>query len=159
VEFKGFDGKVKDLKVALADTDGDGAEELVLVKGGMKKTKAVMRFWKVAQDGAVLVSEVSLRDKHIKAVSAADIDSDGIDEVIVYDGKKVKLADGSELFALKDVTDIVVADVDDDGVVEVVAGKKDGTVVIYELDGTAEGSFRAFSEDEGLSVSAGLLGY
>jgi DNA-binding beta-propeller fold protein YncE len=102
--FIAFDGSYG-ANISTGDIDGDGVEEIIAGTGPDPKNLAVVRVYKA--DGTRLLSFMPYDDKHSYGVTvaSADMDEDGMDEIITGLGPgpqnpswvKVFKADGTEV--------------------------------------------------------------
>jgi len=104
-------------------------------------------------------------DRNIDAISAADLDGDGVDEIIGVIRRNIVSLDpktGAVTVLFKangSIGDLAAADVNGDGYLEIVAGEKGGVLSIYRSDGTELNQIQLYKNGSGVRVSLGVLGY
>ncbi len=136
-------------RVAVGDTDGDGVEEVVVVRGA--GSNATVRVF--TRHGELLAEWPAFAQETVTGIDVAtgDVDGDGLDEIIVgaREGGRPKVAvlefDGTrtEVFRAfeKSYTggvNVATADVDGDGLAEVIVGSgggRTGEVRVFDADG------------------------
>jgi hypothetical protein len=171
------------VNVASGDIDGDGAAEILTVKHA-DKTAVEVRVWEVdtsAGSGAWAVADAGVFSAGASIntdITAADLDADAVDEIIVstlpkpsdkmsvvtaYSALGIKVLEFTVPSSEKCVN-LAAGDLDMDGSAEIVVGegshaKNTAVVRIYGPDGVIRGEFTAFdnSDIHGVRVSLGQL--
>jgi hypothetical protein len=145
------------LDLAIGDIDGDGENEIVIVRYDQKDTRSGYRLKIFSNTGDVEYSFfLPTNIRNINSVFAQDIDGDGTAEIIFEDNSRYVYAydnEGSQLYVSnsyeynqKDIKKIDVADIDGDGVAEVVVqqvGKK-VPILILNSEGEVETHYNLY---------------
>lgn len=138
--------------IAAGDVDGDGLPDLVTASHNTSDHRVL----RLGSDGALAGREIAtlLRPSVVRAVSMADVDGDGLDEIVVGYSAGTPRAASIELVSFPagsrppqqlwseegaDVAAIATGDLNGDGAVDLIAALQDGRVLTFR--GNRDGSF------------------
>lgn len=183
IDFIAFDSSdtMYGVNIALADIDGDWLPELITTPGPDPNIKGEVKIWKIdTSEGAgrwkvtELNSFTGLTTKYGARVVGADLNADGIDEIILGAGPgpkntadvKVFNGDGTPYgvsFVAGDWlygVNISAGDFEDDKKMEIVVSpgngpQNKGAVKVFDSSGNMVKEFEAFSDKYGANPSVG----
>jgi sugar lactone lactonase YvrE len=185
-EFTPFAG-MYGVNVAAADFDGDGAAEIIVAHaGGSQNPGAVKAYSYNAATRAMVKTGIDITahaSLYGATVAAADIDGDGLPELVTAAGPGPKNAANAKVWTVvtakgmgnwtlklaKEITregkygaTVAGGDIDGDGKDEIIIGagpdpKAAGEVAILRADGTELKKIRAFDSAYGVNVAAADL--
>jgi hypothetical protein len=173
--------------VAAGDLDGDGVAEIITGEGGNGKASMTVRLFKVDASkglGAWSAADAGGIDAGTSFygadVTAADLDADGVDEVIVatvasnsekatsvaaYNAAGIKVLAFTAASEAGKGASLAADDMDMDGMAEIVLGEgtqaqTGSTIRVFGPDGASKGEFKAFNDMDiyGVRVSLGIIG-
>jgi hypothetical protein len=176
------------VRLATGDIDGDGVAEILTVQGGgySRHTILVRMFdvdtsggvgsWTVSDAGSFGVADM---ESYYSDITAGDLDTDGVDEIIISDAPALTAASqevnvmaysaaGERLFAVTVNSvrgvEVAAADLNRDGAAEIVVGdgafREGNSSLIWVFDGQGQvvSNFPAFGDGVyGVRVATGLL--
>ncbi len=187
IDFLAY-GTTYGVRVAAGDIDGDGIPEIITAPGPGRRNRGVIRIWKVdtsagtGQWEAVLLREFTAESRYRASVTlaCADINGDGVDEIITGGGPywnspdKVKLFGeyGELLLQFRTYmsgkrgygVNVAGGDMDGDGVAEVIAGAgprmgNKGVVKVFTSEGVMKIGYNALDTKYGANVASGEFGF
>jgi hypothetical protein len=184
----GFSPYNKDygVNVTAGDVDGDGTPELITSPGPGNKYFGEIRIWDIdtshgtGQWSAALSNEFTVQSeyKYSQSIASADVNGDGIDEIITGDGPHSKARDVVRIFdqsgTLLNVwqagtafngygAKVASGDLDNDGIADIIVAPGPGAgnqahIKVFDINGTTKADFYPFNTQYGATVAVGYLG-
>jgi hypothetical protein len=174
------------VNVTAGDVDGDGLPELITSPGPGNKYVGEIRIWNIdfshgtGQWSVVLSNEFTVQSeyKYSQTIASADVNGDGIDEIITGDGPHSKAKDVVRIYdqdgSLLNVwqagtafngygANVAAGDLDNDGVADIVVAPGPGAgnqahIKVFDMNGNVKADFYPFNTQYGATVAVGYLG-
>ena len=174
------------VNVAVGDVDGDGAPELITSPGPGSKNLGIVRVWNIDTSAGTgqwrhaLWREFTVQSeyKYSVTIASADVNGDGIDEIITGDGPHSKARDVVRIYDQDGVllniwqagtafngygAKVAAGDLDNDGIADIIVAPGPGAgnqahVKVFDINGNTKADFYPFNTQYGATVAVGYLG-